>query len=381
MAVVVTAAVLVGYMGVAVTYVLDSRPAPGRLGEALALLLILFVIQLGHSFPELTPNRWIPVRWSLVAQIVLTYGPFLIFRKAWLGIPGFLAGSVLLLAPILLAWVFYSVILASTDVVLFEVGLGWSDVAYTTVATALTGLVVFGLSRLTGMVREVHRSRAELARLAVDQERLRFARDLHDLLGYSLSTITLKCELAYRLVPQQNDLAQQEISEVLQTSRQALADVRAVARGYRDMSLAAEVQSAESMLAAVGIRTTTRLETGDLSTPVDTLLATVLREGLTNMLRHSRAQNCRIDATTHGRGVRFVLANDGVNKSSSTLRADGADGGSGLGNLRVRVEKLGGTLDAGAPDCNAFRLAVDIPMAPQRGSGRGGPGLVSGGHG
>ncbi|KAK1179472.1 histidine kinase [Streptomyces sp. NBS 14/10] len=371
LAVVITAVVLVGYFCVAVTYVVDARPSGRALDAALLMLALLPVLaallglQLTHSFPGLAPRLSGARHWTLALQALLTFLPFAVFKHAWLGMPGFLAGSSLLVLPPPLSWVAFAAIMGCTDVLLFQVGFGWGEVAYTTVSTALTGLVVFGLSRLSGLVAEVSRSRAELARLAVAQERLRFARDLHDLLGYSLSTITLKCELVHRLVPPQNSRAQQELAEILQTSRQALADVRAVASGYRKMSLSAEAGTAKSMLAAVGISTTAEVDCGELPDLVDTVLASVLREGLTNVLRHSKAEHCTIEARRSDRTVLLTLTNDGVGKPSTILRADSSDrsdGGSGIGNLKVRLENLGGRLRAGLRDDGRFELRAELEL-------------------
>ncbi|MFH8368769.1 sensor histidine kinase [Streptomyces sp. NPDC018031] len=382
MAVAITAVVLLGYFSVAITYAVDARPSAQLIDAALMTLallpalIILLALQLAHSFPGLVPRLSGVRHWTLALQALLTFLPFAVFKHAWLGMPGFLAGSALLVLRAPLSWLAFGAIMVCTDVLLFQVGFGWGEVAYTSVSTALTGLVVYGLSRLTGLVSEVYRSRAELARLAVDQERLRFSRDLHDLLGYSLSTVTLKCELVHRLLPEENSRAQQELKEILETSRQALADVRSVARGYRRMSLAAEARTARSMLAAVGIRATVRLECAELPELVDTVLASVLREGLTNVLRHSKAEHCAIEAFDAGGTVRLVLANDGVGKPStilSTDRDDGADGGSGLGNLGVRVGQLGGRLNAGVrPADGWFVLTAELDVA--RKSGRRGPG-------
>ncbi|WJD99355.1 MULTISPECIES: sensor histidine kinase [Streptomyces] len=377
LAVVITVLVLVGYFAVAVTYVVDGNRS-GRtidaamLGLALLPMTMLLCLQMLHSFPGLAPRLSGARRRTLALQTVLTFAPFAVFKHAWLGMPGFLAGSSLLVLAPALAWPAFAAILLCTDVLLFQVGFGWGQVAYTSVSTALTGLVVFGLSRLSGLVAEVSRSRAELARLAVAQERLRFSRDVHDLLGYSLSTITLKCELVHRLVPRQNSRAQQELSEILQTSRQALADVRAVASGYRKMSLSAESATARSMLAAAGISATSEIDCGPLPEVVDTVLASVLREGLTNVLRHSKADHCAIEARRSGRQVWLTLVNDGVGRPSTILRADSTDGGSGIGNLRVRVENLGGRLRAGVRSDGCFELRAELDVsvdAPPR-SGR-----------
>ncbi|MFD5549465.1 sensor histidine kinase [Streptomyces goshikiensis] len=317
------------------------------------MLLTIFSIQLVISFPRLVPGLTRHRRSLLTAQATLTFLPFCYFGQAWMPTPGLLAGSALLVLPDAVAWAAFGLVVLGVDVLQFSVGLHARDLAYTTVSTVLTGLVVFGLSRLSDMVTEVHQSRAELARLAVDQERLRFARDLHDLLGYSLSTITLKCELAYRLLPTQVERTQQELTEILLTSRQALADVRSVASGYRDMSLAVEISDAETMLGSLDIRVTTRVDSGTLPREVDTVLATVLREGLTNMLRHSEADSCTITTVRKDQKIRFRLASNGIGARRALLDRNGPGvpdasgrGGSGILNLAARVEALGGRLDA-----------------------------------
>ncbi|MCX4851907.1 sensor histidine kinase [Streptomyces sp. NPDC051658] len=362
----ITTVVLCAFCFVAVTYELSARPSVNTFTEAMVLLLVIFLVQLQISFPHLIPVLGRHRLLLLLVQSLLTYVPFLFYGQTWLPLPGLLAGSTLLVLPDVVAWPAFGLVLASTDVLQFFIGLGWRDVSYTTVSTLLTGLVVFGLSRLTDMVTEVHRSRADLARLAVAQERLRFARDLHDLLGYSLSTITLKCELAYRLPPGQAGRVQQELTEILRTSRQALSDVRAVASGYRDMNLAAEVANAESVLDALDITTVTHVTCGTLPCEVDTTLATVLREGMTNMLRHSEASCCRITALRRDRTVMFRLANDGVDGARvhlQPLAGEEGNGNSGIRNLATRVESIGGTLTAGSRSDGWFVLEAVLDLA------------------
>ncbi len=385
LAMTITTVVLCAFCFVAVTYELSANPTPEMFSEAMGLLLLIFGIQLAISFPRLIPRLSRHRLLILFLQGLLTFLPFATFKQAWMPLPGLLCGSALLVLPDALAWTAFALLTLSVDVLQFYVGLGWRDVAYTTVSTILTGLVVFGLSRLSDLVTEVHQSRADLARLAVDQERLRFARDLHDLLGYSLSTITLKCELAYRLLPGQADRAQQELAEILQTSRQALADVRAVASGYRDMCLATEVSDAVSMLSSLDIHTITRVECGTLPRNVDTVLATVLREGLTNMLRHSEADRCAITAVRQKRTIRFTLTNDGVGHRKARLETPASRGGhhsSGIRNLATRVEGLGGRLDARVADDGWFVLEAVLELPEEvpgdlpgelAGESRGGP--------
>lgn len=369
-AVAITTVVICGFFAVAVTYVLQAPHTTLSLVLCFALQLLLLGLQLCHSFPSSMPRAVARhSRWTLAAQALLTYAPFPVFGAAWLGMPGFLAASSLLVLRTALGWLAFGAIVASTGLIQFTVGFGMGELAYNCVATSLTGLVVYGLSRLADLIREVQTAREELARLAITQERLRFARDLHDLLGYSLSTITLKCELTYRLVSLDPKRAETEITEILGTARQALADVRAVASSYLHMSLRREVASAETLLHTVGIRTDIRVDADLPAGNVDTTLATVLREGITNLLQHSKAQHCVIEATTTDDRVRITVANDGVGAQRSILHpVRPGGGGSGLNNLITRVGALGGRLTAGVREDGWFQLTAEAPLRPGGGA-------------
>ncbi|SDP00859.1 two-component system, NarL family, sensor histidine kinase DesK [Streptomyces sp. cf386] len=359
----ITLVVLLGFAAVALSYIPESSYSTTGLVEFTGTLALLCTLQLCHSFPHLI-ERLVPYRyWTLAAQTLLTFLPFAFFHAAWLGMPGLLSASMLLVLPRVFAWPAFGAVAALTGLIQFAVGYRYEQFAYNVVATCLTGLVLYALSRLTELVREVQSARSELAHLAVTQERLRFARDLHDLLGYSLSTITLKCELTLRLMDPQPDRAERELREVLQTARQALSDVRSVASGYRQMNLVPEIAAAESMLNDLGIRTTVRLEEAALPLATDTVLATVLREGITNMLRHSKAQQCVMETTRQGPDLRLRIANDGVGTATSLLTAGEREaGGSGLSNLRTRVAAQGGRLTVGVPAEGWFELVATVPL-------------------
>ncbi|MFJ9109783.1 sensor histidine kinase [Streptomyces sp. NPDC102283] len=369
-AVSITGIILLGHFGVAVTLVLRAGPSPLETCTDLFLLALLLVLQVGSTFPGLRPagRRWVVL--ALAAQAVLTYVPFLFLHDAWLGMPGFLAGSILLHLRPALAWSLFFLVVLASGLALVALGHALGDIACTTVATVLTNAVVFGMSRLTRLVREAHAARVELAELVIEQERLRVSRDLHDLLGYSLSTITVKGELAYRLIPEEYERAREEVRDVLHASRRAMADVRAVARGHVAMSLATELRMMESLFAALGIRLESRVEAGEPPPTVDVLLATVLREGLTNILRHAGAKTCRIDAWREDGHVWLVLWNDGVDAKPGVLGALDKGGGSGIGNLRARVEALGGVFAVNAPEKGTFELAVRVPLTTGAGFGR-----------
>ena len=158
----------------------------------------------------------------------------------------------------------------------------------------LVSLAMIGIRLNATNVVELYRARAEVERLAADQERLRIARDLHDLLGHALTTVIVKADLAARLAPLDADRAAQEMREVAALARQGLSDVRTVVTGYREISLLGEIATSREVLRAAGIEA--RLPVTDEDVPVQyrELFAWALREGVTNAVRHSRAGHLRV---------------------------------------------------------------------------------------
>ncbi|HEU5470922.1 MAG TPA: histidine kinase [Actinophytocola sp.] len=300
---------------------------------------------------------------ALAALVVLVYLPVLLLADPWPVMPGFLAGSLLLALPPAVSLPGFVAVVASMGLLQTlnsgQFGHRAADVAYVCISTAVVGLVVFGISRLAQLVTELHVARVEIAQIVVMQERLRFARDVHDLLGYSISAIALKSELAHRLVTKDPDRAGAEITDILSISRQALADVRTLSSNYRELSLADECRSAKWVLASAGIEVRMSLSEPALPVPVGTVLATVLREGVTNILRHSKAERCEITVAQTGGTASIEIVNDGAGTLSPT-----ADliGGEGLRNLAARAGELGGALTAGRIGEQNFRLRADIPL-------------------
>ncbi|WP_240796265.1 histidine kinase [Streptomyces sp. RFCAC02] len=367
---------LLCYFGITAMNIGDAGLSPLGSAAAFAAMAAVYALQLVHSAPG---ARRAPLRrtgWTLGLQAALTYLPLVVFDSAWGSMAGFLAGSILLLLPPPWAWPLYGLV----GISLLVPGIQWGDpprtIVYYVQATLLTGLVTYGLTRLTEVVRALHDTREELSRAAVSRERLRFARDLHDLLGYSLSAVALKGELIRRLIPDQPGRAVTEVEDVLVITRQALADVRAVASGYRDLSLEEEVRSARTTLDAAGITVHADVRLGTVSGTVDTALATVLREGVTNVLRHSRATRCGIDAAAVDGVVRLSLTNDGAHGEPSGPSEP--DGGSGLGNLTARLRAVGGTLTwRRAPD-GTFLLVAEAPVGRAAQRTPGAPGVHTG---
>ena len=293
----------------------------------------------------------------LVAQGLVTYLPLLALGNEWGGMAGWLAGSCLLLLSGRTAWALFGAVVLSMLLGSLATGQDTFSVAYLTVATLDIGLVVFGMSRLSGIIHALNETRAELAELAVMKERMRFSRDLHDLLGYSLSAITLKAELARRLAGSNPARARDEIAELLDIAHQALADVRLVSSSYRNMSLSKEATTIASMLSTVGIRTTVEINCGPLEERVDTALATTLREAITNMIRHASAQNCTIEVDTTPDSVRLRITNDGAPSSAVIDRCRG-----GLENIAVRMEAVGGQVTVNPHD-GIFEILATAPVS------------------
>jgi signal transduction histidine kinase len=331
---------------------------------AVALMAVVLYIQLVYFS---RPGSWLPSPKTyalLGAHAALAYLPILTYGTEWLGLQTFFAGSALLVLPSAAGWTVYALVIGSVDWLQLRSDTSVLDLLYTTLTLGLLSLNVYLLSRLAGLVGELHSARNELAQLAVADERLRFARDLHDLLGLSLSAITLKGELAHRLVHTYPARAKQEVAEILDVARRALTDVRSVAKGYQDLSLEQEAWSAKSVLAASNIDTHLELDYTDLPVPVRTTLGAVLREGVTNVLRHSKAEHCEITVRQATDEVCLDIVNDGVDDDDDTQPDD--DGGNGIRNLSVRVAELSGQTTAGLDQDGRFRLHVAIPLATER---------------
>ncbi len=287
-----------------------------------------------------------------------TYLAIVMAGTNWNGLVGPLASSALLLLTGFRAWVAFALVVAEAPVGAAVQGSSMVSSIEPALTAALCGLVVLGLARLTHLVCESRASQAETARRAVSRERRRFAMDLHDLLGYSLSSIALKSELIYQLVPSRPEQARKEIDEVLEISRQALSDVRLVARRYRGMSLESEVSSVESVLNSLGVVAHVDIRCGSLPPALDTALATAVREGVTNALRHAHVRHVTIRAIGEQEWVRLLVANDGL---AGGARGQPCLGGDGLHNLASRFDDIGGHVDAGATDDGWFHLMCEAP--------------------
>ncbi|HET8841227.1 MAG TPA: histidine kinase [Ktedonobacteraceae bacterium] len=207
------------------------------------------------------------------------------------------------------------------------------------------GLDMIGVFRMGYAIRELHTARKALARMKVEEERLRLARDLHDLLGQTLSVITLKSELARNLITEDPARCAQELAEIEQVGRMTLREVRKTVAGYRQPRLASELDGARQLLEAAGIEHSIEKPPGELPQPLDAVLAWAVREGITNIIRHSRARYCLLRFAQDQGWIEVEMLND--REETETTDPQRFEQGSGLPGLRERVRKLGGTMEAG----------------------------------
>ncbi len=218
----------------------------------------------------------------------------------------------------------------------------------TPVAIPVVALVTFGVLRVWDGNRALTEARAELARLAAENERFRIARDLHDLLGHSLTTITVKAGLARRIGESDPTRAIHEIAEVETLARQSLAEVRAAVTNYREVTLAGELATGRELLRAAGIAADIPRAVDVVDPANQELFGWAVREGLTNVVRHAKASSCAIRLSPSS----IEIEDDGVGVA--------APPGSGLEGLRERVLAAGGVVDAGPRHPRGWRLRVSL---------------------
>lgn len=243
----------------------------------------------------------------------------------------------------------------------FHDGWGGLDIAY---ATWISTMVTAAILSLSEAVRQLRTAREELARRAVEEERLRFSRDLHDLLGHTLSVIVVKSEAARRLAAGDVAAAQAQLNDIEAVGRQALTEIREAVTGYRQGTLRDELDRAESALRAAGIEPVVRRSGPPLVPQTEALLGWVVREAVTNVVRHSGAARCEIVvAGSGGERVRLTVTDDGGGGGGGEQAVPmRAVGGTGLKGLTERLATAGGTLTAGRGPREGFVVTAELPV-------------------
>ncbi len=310
------------------------------------------------------PRYW-PYTLALLA--VLTYLQVPLVGSLGLIFVAFLAASGLLLLPGTWRWIWFGAAVVSVSALFILLASGESPstptvairAVYTAAISASFGLMAYGLSRLAGLAVRLADRREDLAAVAAVRERLRLARDTHDLLGLGLSTLALKSDLIGALIGPDDARAAREIGELLHVCATVRSDTARIAGERPRLSLDTELGLATDVLASAAIHV--RVTGVDRAVPqaVDNVLAIVLREAITNILRHSQARQCAITVESEDGLVRLRVSNDGA--VSAPLSPNGT--GHGLDNLRTRVTGCGGVLTTRRSG-GTFVMMVELPAVP-----------------
>jgi two-component system sensor histidine kinase DesK len=234
-------------------------------------------------------------------------------------------------------------------------------------------LAMFAFTRLFRTVHELRAAQGKMAKLAVAEERSRLARDLHDVLGHSLTTITVKAGLARRVLESSTDRqrAIDEVHDVEMLARQAMTDVRATVSGYRTASLPAELVGARAALSAAGIAADLPRAVDNVTSGLQETFAYVLREGVTNVIRHSGGRRCQIEVHSGDGRVSVTVGDDGSGAAATSgedATPPALSGGHGLKGLRERLAAEGGTLEAGPRPGGGFCLTAAVPVLAIQGA-------------
>ncbi|MGW6499776.1 histidine kinase [Nonomuraea angiospora] len=290
---------------------------------------------------------------TMVLQAFVTYLPDLL-PGGMSGVTApMLAGTLLVFLPLRWGGALVLLMMLYEGTVLWWVGVPTIVTLFYVTTVPATGAMTYALVRFTRMAADLEEARAELADAAVLKERLRISRDLHDGLGRSLTAIALKGDLASRLMEHDPAAARTEVGELVQVAREAAQDVRHVARGYRALSLADEVNRAVALLESSGVGVQAHLADVTLPGRSEEALAWAVREAVTNVLRHSRATTCTITTSVNGGALRLEVANDGV-------LAEPGPGGGGLTGLAERAAQAGGSCTAARTGAGGFLLAMEV---------------------
>jgi two-component system, NarL family, sensor histidine kinase DesK len=222
---------------------------------------------------------------------------------------------------------------------------------------AIFGLSNFAFAQQARTNSLLESANSEIERLSKEAERERIARDLHDLLGHTLTVITVKLDLARRLLAQDSDRARNEIVEAEQTARKALAEVREAVSGFRAEGLDAEISRARRSLLSVDVKLTTTLAPVKLSSSQGNVLCLALREAVTNIVRHAHATACQVTLLEKDRTIHFTIEDNGL---GGQIRE-----GNGLRGMRERVQSMAGDVKLRGFANGGTCLEITLPLASQ----------------
>jgi two-component system sensor histidine kinase DesK len=320
---------------------------------ALAAFCVLYLYGVSRGRRGRLTGRVTPLRqrWSILAGLAaLTIMMVPGARFHALAAAVFIAAAAALSLPVRQAVVAVVAIFALAEALPYFVP-GWSDNGYG-LAVALAGLAVWGLRTVMDRNQRLVDAERRLAAGAVEEERSRIAADLHDILGHSLTVITMKAELAGRLLDVDLDRARTELKDLENLSRDALADVRSTALGLRGVSLPGEIAAARAALDAAGVDADLPSVADEVPSRWRELFAWTIREAVTNVVRHSGASRATVRITP--RSVEVLDNGRGQSAAAS-------DTGQGLDGLRQRAMAAGAAIEVGDRPGGGFRVYVEVP--------------------
>jgi two-component system sensor histidine kinase DesK len=342
-------------------WVPSLRPLPVVLAPVAASVAIA-AIQVRHSVAAARGRHPRFAAWTLLVLAVLVYGPIAWFGFIW-GIAQvcMIASAGMLLPSRLRVVGSTAAVLASAAISTYDFwgrspdGFRFAlDAGGAVTYNVVIGGAMYAAARLVRVLNDLELSRTQLAEAAVRREHLRVSRDLHDLLGQTLTAVSLKGDLAIRLLPRDPEAARSHLENLTGIAREALRGVPAVAQDELTPSLATEADGAVALLRAAGVQATVEIDLDEAPSDVREAMAWALREGVTNVLRHSTATACTITGGQHEETASLTIINDNAGSSSEP--------GSGLAGLARRVEAVGGSVSAQRSADGTFRLSVDIPL-------------------
>jgi len=260
----------------------------------------------------------------------------------------------------LLQWVVLNALFMAIVTV---IGYPWQSVVFVPVITWIIGMIVNVERASEEKDVALKLSHDEVRRLAATAERERIGRDLHDLLGHTLSLITLKLELARKLADRDTEGSKRELAEAERVARHALAEVRSAVTGIRSADLAAELASARLLLESSQVHLEYGAPPQDLPPDIERCLALVLREAVTNVARHAQASRVRVAFECEPRAVQLCVEDDGRGGISTD--------GNGLAGMRDRVRALGGTMSIDAPRGAGTKVLVRVDALRSSANGLG----------
>ncbi|WP_051425536.1 sensor histidine kinase [Jiangella gansuensis] len=334
---------------------------PDHLMVGLVVVLVAAALQLAIGTPRAggAAVRWWPI--ALAVQVSLLVGAtVLVFPGGAISIFLVLAGgTVLVRIPAPWSWAVLAVSVVAYCAYFQRYEGAWGG-SYMAIGVPYWAVIIYALHNLPVITHRLHATRDELTRVAVITERLRLARDIHDLLGFHLSAIKLKVELAVRTKETDPAKARDHLAEAQRSAERALTEVRTFANALENVTCRDELIAAQAILEAGGAAVAVRADVGCLPQSVDNVIGIVVREAATNIIRHSTPGTCTFDISGAGGEVAVRITNDGVERPRPPVdRSPPA----GLDNLQDRVEALGGRLTA-VTDHDTFTLTAQLPVEP-----------------